>query len=529
MTLRNRLLLTTSVMIVSLLTVTGASLWVVSSITGSLGWVAGEYNELRLIDQTGNDLAAVSGLLRSDRPELELIDAKLKQAMLRLRDYIEIQGGDEYGLGDVTAEHQEAEDLTTKAIAGALESISEKAHELRLKVVVSLTETGDVGVTDEDIAEMSLTIEQIRLDLETLAGEADVAVLNAHARGRTVLSRAVLILSGVSLLAAMLAVFSGMLQYRAVVPPLARMRDRVREIASGRFDQRVTHCGKDEFADLAADFNRMVAELEALYQNLEARVQTKSQQLVRSERLASVGYLAAGIAHEINNPLSIIAGYAELAIKDLRARREESESLEGLEIIRDEAFRCKRIIEKLLSLMHSPDAPRGKVSLAAVAHDVAGMVRGLKQFSSRELDIQIDSAQPLDVMAHEAEMKQVLLNLTINAMEAVGDGLGRVRIVGAIKRDEVELSVIDNGQGMSDTALTHAFEPFYTEKRGTHERGNGLGLSIVHAIIQDHGGRIEAHSDGPGRGSRFTFSLPKAGIRTTERNHDRSDADTSIA
>jgi two-component system, NtrC family, sensor kinase len=526
MTLRNRLLVTTSAMIVSLLTVTGASLWVVSSIAGSLGWVAGEYNELRLIDQAGNDLAAVSGLLRSDKPDFELIDARLDSATHRLRDYVQIQGGDEYGLGQATAEHQDAEDRTTLTIARALESIADKARMLRLKTASARP---DVGVTDEVIAEMSNTVTRIRSDLEALAGEGDIAVLDAHERVRTVLGRTVLVLLGVCLSAAVIVSISGLVQYRAVVPPLARMRDRVREIASGRFDQRVTHCGKDEFADLAADFNRMVAELEALYQNLEARVETKSQQLVRSERLASVGYLAAGIAHEINNPLSIIAGYAELAIKDLRAKSDDAESLQGLEIIRDEAFRCKLIIEKLLSLMHSPDAPHGKVSLASVAHDVAGMVRGLKQFNNRELEIQIDPALPLDVMAHEAEMKQVLLNLTINAMQAVSDQHGRVRVIGSLNHDQVELSVIDNGHGMSANALAHAFEPFYTEKRGTHEQGNGLGLSIVHAIIQDHGGRIEAHSDGPGQGSRFTLFLPSAGKRTTENNHDRSDADTSIA
>ncbi len=526
MTLRNRLLVTTAVMILSLLTVTGASLWVVSEIAGSLDWVAGEYNELRLIDQAGNDLAATSGLLRSDRPDFELIDAKLGKAMLMLQDYIEIQSGDEYGLGEVTAEHQDAEQRTTYTIARELEPITLRAHELMLKAT---SEPDGDTVTASEIVGMSESIRRIRSDLEALAGEADTAVLDAHDRGRTVLERAVLTLSGVSLLAAFIVALSGLVQYRAVVPPLARMRDRVREIASGRFDQRLSHSGRDEFADLALDFNRMVAELEALYHNLEERVETKSRQLVRSERLASVGYLAAGIAHEINNPLSIIAGYAELAIKDLRAKQHDTESLEGLEVIRDEAFRCKRIIEKLLSLMRSPDSPRGKVDLNAVAHDVASMVRGLKQFNSRELDIQIDSAQPLEILAHEAEMKQVILNLTINAMEAVSDHHGRVEITGGLRNGEVELSVSDNGQGMSNAVLAHAFEPFYTDKRGSNEQGNGLGLSIVHAIIQDHGGRIEAHSDGPGHGSRFTLHIPKASNRTTEKDHDRSDVNTSNA
>jgi signal transduction histidine kinase len=106
-------------------------------------------------------------------------------------------------------------------------------------------------------------------------------------------------------------------------------------------------------------------------------------------------------------------------------------------------------------------------------------------------------------------MKQVLLNLTVNALEAVPPG-GEVVIEGRRRDDWVEVSVSDNGRGISAESLPHVFEPFFTEKRGSGEPGTGLGLSITHAIVEGHGGRIEAHSDGPGRGSRFTFHLPAA-------------------
>lgn len=530
MTLKNRLLLTTTVMVLTLLTTTAASLWVASVTQGSLSWVAGEYNELRLIDQANSNLATVDALLRNEPQDRAMIHDKLKLALGSVNDYLALQHEDEYGLGHVTAGHQIAEGRKADTIAREIASI------------VALTATPrqesihpppiDVSAETVDVATVSSAISRIRANLYALADEADSAVLNAHGRGLAAMEKSVLTLLCICLLAVVVVVVSGWLQYRSVVPPLARMRNRVREIASGKLDQRVSYRGHDEFADLARDFNRMVAELETLYQDLEQRVRIKSRQLVRSERLASAGYLAAGVAHEINNPLSIIAGHAELALKDLRKRVDEaknSESIQGLEIIRDEAFRCKRIIEKLLSLVRDPDTPRVEVNLGSVAQDVAVMVAGLRQFVDRSLIVNIDPESGLCVMAHATEIKQVMLNLVINALEAVPDTRGRVVIEGKRRNGEIEVSVIDNGQGMTAETLSHAFEPFFTEKRGAAERGNGLGLSIVHAIIQDHGGSIEAHSDGLGRGSRFTLSLPVAGLSNQGNFHDRHHNESGIA
>lgn len=513
MTLKTRLLLTNLAMILSLLGAALASLWVVSVMAGSLTWVAGEYNELRLIDRANNDLAAVDVLLRSGQPDFSRVDARLDNVLSSMRNWLDLQGDDEYGLGDrVTAGHQDAEQRTASNIIQKIEPI--------VKRVAAYPQS---EMDPADLAAVTGAIQRVRADLEALAAEGDQAVQDAYSRGSNALRGSILTLLGIGLIAVGVTLASGVCQYRSVMPPLARMRDRVREIASGRFDQRLADRGKDEFADLARDFNRMVAELEALYANLEQRVEVKSRQLVRSERLASAGYLAAGIAHEINNPLSIIAGHAELAIKDLRRKlrgAEDAESIQGLEIIRDEAFRCKQIIEKLLSLIRYPDAPRAVIGLGPLAHEVASLVRGIKQFNGRTLNVAIDPDTPLRVLAHEAEMKQVLLNLTINAMEAVADTTGGVTITGRQSEGWAEVSVIDNGQGMTPQALSRAFEPFYTEKRGSDVRGTGLGLSIVHAIIQDHGGSIEAHSDGPGHGCRFTLRLPAA---NAEKRHGRSD------
>jgi len=142
--------------------------------------------------------------------------------------------------------------------------------------------------------------------------------------------------------------------------------------------------------------------------------------------------------------------------------------------------------------------------------EVSKLVRGLKTFRAKKLQIAIDPQERLLVRANLAEMKQVLLNLLINAIEAVEAGPGNVVVEGRRAGNWVEVEVSDNGRGMSGETIERVFEPFFTNKRGADEPGTGLGLSICHAIVTDHGGEILVQSDGLNRGSRFTVRLPSA-------------------
>ncbi len=141
------------------------------------------------------------------------------------------------------------------------------------------------------------------------------------------------------------------------------------------------------------------------------------QELVRLERLASVGFLAAGVAHEINNPLSIISGYAELSLKALLDSADNdpqsiADAAQALRIIRDESFRCKEITEKLLSLTKSGTRNKEPFSLAQLAEEVTGMIRGLKTYRDRRVSLGMEQGEPLTVYGNANEIKQVLLNLT---------------------------------------------------------------------------------------------------------------------
>ena len=321
-------------------------------------------------------------------------------------------------------------------------------------------------------------------------------------------------------------------QYRSLVRPLLWLRDEMRRSAARDFREEVRPRGDREYRDVAGYFNGLARDLAALYRDLEAKVIARSRELVRSERLASVGFLAAGVAHEINNPLSVISGYAELAGKGLRrvmlgdddggggggidADRPGSEAeaealaaaLDAQTIIRDEAFRCKEITSRLLSLARGGTDDRRPLRLDDVARQVAVLTKGLKNYNDRQVVVAFADAEPLETVANPTEMKQVLLNLTINALEAVPPGRGRVTIGGRRFGDWVEVSVEDNGKGMSGETIEQVFEPFFTAKRGAGEPGTGLGLSITHAIVENHGGRIRAESGGAGRGSRFVVCLP---------------------
>jgi signal transduction histidine kinase len=279
----------------------------------------------------------------------------------------------------------------------------------------------------------------------------------------------------------------------------------------------------NEFARLAADFNRMADQLDGFYKDLEQKVAAKSKELIRSERLASVGYLAAGVAHEINNPLGIISGYAEYALADLKTGNPAAaaEVDNTLKIIRDEAFRCKDITAKLLSLARQGETKRQRVNLADVAENVVSVVGGLRDFKDRRITVRAETRELLTVDGVEGEIKQVLMNLLINALEATADSEGSGEVHVTVTRGDdphgrpaVTLAVSDNGRGMPPEILEHVFEPFFTDRPRREDApprpGTGLGLSITHAIVQSHHGRISAHSEGPGQGSRFVVELPAA-------------------
>jgi signal transduction histidine kinase len=296
---------------------------------------------------------------------------------------------------------------------------------------------------------------------------------------------------------------------RWVLSPLQLLQRGVRHVARGSFDYKIDLRSGDEMQDLAEAFNDMTAKISMTYSELEHQVQERSRQLVRSERLAGVGFLAAGVAHEINNPLASIAFCAEAL--DHRLERMLSASAQPdhqvvanyLKMIQEEAFRCKNITEKLLDFSRCNDIKRERIDLAGLIVGVVEMIRHIGKYTGKSIIFHPREA----VMAHvdAQEIKQVVLNLIVNALESMSAS-GTLRIDARYNHGMAEIVFADNGCGMSPEVLENIFEPFFTRRRDG--KGTGLGLSITHRIINQHHGDIMAYSAGENQGSTFTVRLP---------------------
>jgi two-component system NtrC family sensor kinase len=307
-----------------------------------------------------------------------------------------------------------------------------------------------------------------------------------------------------------------------VIKPFRTLLDGSRLVAAGQFDHRIDLGTGDELSELATVMNQMTTRfqrtcgmLERERADLDKQVRDRSREVIQREQLASVGFLAAGVAHEINNPLASIAWSAEALESRLHdvihgegpirtIPADEAKVLgENLRRVQDEAYRCKGITQRLLDFSRLGDVERSQVDIGDLVRDVVAMVGTLGKYKCKTLRTHCDGV--ITAHVNGQQIRQVALNLITNALESV-DTDGAVDVT--VQRDGamVRVTVQDNGCGMSDEVLEHLFEPFFTRRRDGS--GTGLGLSITHRIVTQHGGQLTACSDGPGRGSRLQFEVP---------------------
>jgi two-component system, NtrC family, sensor kinase len=315
---------------------------------------------------------------------------------------------------------------------------------------------------------------------------------------------------------------------KQVVQPFKQLLSGSRRIAAGDFEHRIILRNRDELAELAEAQNKMTSLFVEIKKNLDQKVRERTQEVVRSEQLASVGFLAAGVAHEINNPLASIAWSAESLESRLHEFLHEencSATIEADELrimgrylrrIQDEAFRCKGITERLLDFSRLGETQRKQLTnVFDCVNDVVELVKHLGQY--RNYSILLDGDRDLDAWVSPTELKQVILNLLTNSLDASDEGQ-EVRLRLSRDGDHFRLLIEDQGCGMTEEVISHLFEPFFTRRRDG--RGTGLGLSISYRIVQDHGGTLVPESAGPGKGSRFILSIPLLPI--SEHIHEES-------
>jgi len=234
-------------------------------------------------------------------------------------------------------------------------------------------------------------------------------------------------------------------------------------------------------------------------------------QLMQAEKMSSIGMLAAGVAHEINNPLTSVAGYSEALLRRLRDDRSLADDSrlkdfkKYLEVIIRESYRCKGIIDSLLSFSRKSEGAVGLVDLNSILTEVLELVRHKARNEKIEIREALQPDLPL-VRGDSSGLRQVFLNLTVNALQAI-EGPGFIDITTSDREEGmVTATISDTGCGIQPSTLEQIWDPFFTTKEVG--KGVGLGLAVSYNIIKRHGGEVSAESM-PGKGSKFTVRLPQ--------------------
>lgn len=486
--------------------------------------IRGNVAELKTAEELKTALAKMTapGDLGKLLDEPEKLHRDITQALQKILEYeVLLRESQSFLVLKNEDAHEKAVLLGLRSDLNTFQTLAEKFHEPRV------TGPGDKLSQHPILEPLRILITKIEKDSTLLRDkihdELDHSI-NESRRHYQISLWIIVPSSGIGLLlmAALLHSFYGWIFY-----PIRDLEAGVSLLSRGDFNHRIEVKSGDEMESLGQAFNEMTRRLRELYTDLARQVNERSRQLVRSERLASVGFLAAGVAHEINNPIAGIAFCSEALesrLKELTILATKSTGQENhpcivdfaryLKLIQEEAFRCKNITEKLLDFSRTTEHKREAISLPKLVQSVLDVTAHLQ--NSKGKKIVVNEEQHATAWINSEEIKSVILNLVVNGLDSMDDG-GILTIVIGERDGQAELAIKDTGIGMNQEVLENIFEPFFTQNRTG--KGTGLGLTISHKIIQQHGGEIEATSEGLGRGSVFTIRLPlhpTASIKTNE-------------
>jgi two-component system NtrC family sensor kinase len=290
-----------------------------------------------------------------------------------------------------------------------------------------------------------------------------------------------------------------------VTRPLRQLRDNAEAVARGDYSQRIEVAAHDECGELAEAFQRMTENIKVSHEQLEAAVQTlrtTQNQLIQSEKLAGIGEFVAGVAHELNNPLTSVMGFAEL----LQQADMPEQSRRYLDVIFKSAKRCQKIVASLLSFARRHAPERKVVCVNEIVESAVEILNYQMRTSNIEVITELDPNLPAtEVDSHQ--MQQVFLNIINNARQAIeaNQSAGWLRITTESTDNRVRIIFQDNGPGIPVENLTKIFNPFFTTKEVG--KGTGLGLSLCYGIVSEHGGTIAPYSQ-EGEGATFVIELP---------------------
>ncbi len=280
--------------------------------------------------------------------------------------------------------------------------------------------------------------------------------------------------------------------------PMAELQEKIARVSLGDLNVSVDFANRnDEIGDLGRDFNDMVAQLKASREEIHHLHQT---QMSRAEHFATLGELAAGLAHEIRNPLAGIAGVIEIVSRDLPPG---SAARSVIKDAKEEAVQINRILTDLLETAR-PKPPQFQLKdLGGTAEHAVMFAR--QQAITKNIRVELDKGEEIPPVDHDPnQLNQVLLNLLLNAIQAM-DKAGTIYVSLRRDKDAALITVADQGKGIAPEVLPNIFRPFFTTKG----HGTGLGLSLARRIVESHGGTINVRSE-VGKGTQFTLRLPLA-------------------
>jgi two-component system NtrC family sensor kinase len=302
-----------------------------------------------------------------------------------------------------------------------------------------------------------------------------------------------------------------------ITRPIGEMVAATRNITAGRFDQEVRPTSQGEIALLADSFNTMLAslrqmkaDLEEWGRTLEEKVRDRTRQVMemqvrvaQSERLASLGMLAAGVAHEVNNPLGGILALTALTLEDLPADHPDRHNLE---VVLHQTERCRDIVRGLLDFSRQSEVAMQQLDVNTVLQETLALIAQQSAFFNVQIERQLGPDLP-PVTGDRSQLQQVFLNILVNAVQAMKERGNITITTSAPDGREVRIRIADTGSGIAPDDIEKIFDPFFTTREGG--RGTGLGLAIAYGIVTQHRGHIDVEST-VGQGTTFTIRLPAA-------------------
>jgi len=300
---------------------------------------------------------------------------------------------------------------------------------------------------------------------------------------------------------------------RKVTQPLRGLRDTAEAVGRGDFSRRVKVASRDECGELAEVFNRMTENLKSSREQLEMTVETlktTQAQLIQSEKLSGIGEFVAGVAHELNNPLTSVMGFSEL----LKRADKDPQHQRYLEMIHKSSLRCQKIVQSLLSFARRHQPERKLSNLNELVEAAVEILNYQMRTSNIEVTTRLDPNLPR-VLVDPHQVQQVFLNIINNARQAIEAHRpnGSVKISSEFAGQNARVIFQDNGPGIAEENLSKVFDPFFTTKEVG--KGTGLGLSLCYGIIREHGGTITVRSK-PGQGAQFVVELPLVALEETQ-------------